>query len=49
MKHRLSITLDEAVVLKLKEAVRVNQSYKNQSHFVEEAIRLKLDDQNVNQ
>ena len=49
MKHRLSITLDEAVVLKLKEAVRINHCYKNQSHFVEEAIRLKLDDIHVNQ
>jgi Arc/MetJ-type ribon-helix-helix transcriptional regulator len=39
MKHRLSITLDEETVLKLKEAVRTNSNYRNQSHFVEVAIK----------
>jgi len=42
MKHRISITLDEETVLKLKEAVRINQIYRNQSHFVETAIKEKL-------
>lgn len=42
MKHRISITLDEETVLKLKEAMRINNEYRNQSHFVETAIREKL-------
>ena len=42
MKHRISITLDEETVLKLKEAVRITSAIRNQSHFVEMAIREKL-------
>lgn len=42
MKHRISITLDEETVLKLKKAVRTNSDFRNQSHFVEIAIREKL-------
>ena len=42
MKHRLSITLDEDIVLKLKEAVRLSSRIRNQSHFVEEALKDKL-------
>ena len=43
MKHRISITLDEETVLKLKEAVRINSDFRNQSHFVEIAIKEKLE------
>lgn len=42
MKHRLSITLEEDTVLKLKEAVRIDSDFRNQSHFVETAIKEKL-------
>ena len=42
MKHRISITLDEDTVLKLKEAVRNDSNYRNQSHFVETAIKERL-------
>jgi metal-responsive CopG/Arc/MetJ family transcriptional regulator len=42
MKHRISVTLNEDVVLKLKEAVRNSPGYHNQSHFVEMAIIKKL-------
>ncbi|MBR9692010.1 hypothetical protein GOV06_04430 [Candidatus Woesearchaeota archaeon] len=42
MKHRISITLDEVTVLKLKEAVRINSNIRNQSHFVETALLEKL-------
>ena len=43
MKHRISITLDEETVLKLKEAVRLSSDYRNQSHFVEVAIKEKIE------
>ena len=39
MKHRISISLDEETVLKLKEKVRTSSEFRNQSHFVEEAIK----------
>lgn len=42
MKHRISITLDEETVLKLKEAVRLSEITRNQSHFVELALKEKL-------
>lgn len=42
MKHRISITLDEATVLKMKEAIRIGNDFRNQSHFVEVAIKEKL-------
>jgi len=43
MKHRISITLDEETVLKMKEAVRLSPDYRNQSHYVEVAIKEKVD------
>jgi len=42
MKHRISITLEEETVLKLKQAVRLNADFRNQSHFVESAIKEKI-------
>ena len=43
MKHRISITLDEETVLKLKQAVRLSTDFRNQSHFVEIALKEKLE------
>lgn len=42
MKHRISITLNEETLLKMKEAVRLNSDFRNQSHFVEMAIKEKV-------
>ena len=42
MKHRISITLDEDTVVKMKEAIRFGADFRNQSHFVEVAIKEKL-------
>ena len=39
MKHRISITLDEETALKIKEFMRHNSEFRNQSHFVEVAIK----------
>ena len=39
MKHRISISLDEETLLKLKEKLRNSSDFRNQSHLVEEAIR----------
>jgi Arc/MetJ-type ribon-helix-helix transcriptional regulator len=44
MKHRISLTLDEETVLRLKEAVRNNSNFRNQSHFVEVAIKKMMDE-----
>jgi len=46
MKHRLSITLDKETILKLKKAVR-NSDFRNQSHFVETAIKKLVGGKNV--
>lgn len=46
MKHRISITLEEETVLRLKEAVRNSSNYRNQSHFVEVAIKEKIEGKN---
>ena len=43
MKHRISISLDEETVLKMKEKVRISSDFRNQSHFVEIAIKEKLE------
>ena len=43
MKHRISMTVEEEILLKLKEVVRLNSEYKNQSHFIEHAIKEKLE------
>ncbi|MEE9525172.1 MAG: hypothetical protein V3V78_01025 [Candidatus Woesearchaeota archaeon] len=43
MKHRISITLDEVTVLKMKEAVRLSSVFRNQSHYVEIALKEKLE------
>jgi len=42
MKHRISITLDEETVFKMKETVRLSSDFRNQSHFVEVAIKEKV-------
>lgn len=42
MKHRISITLEEETLLKLKERLR-EKGIMNQSLFVEEAIEEKLE------
>lgn len=47
MKHRISITLEESLVMKLKEAVRSNPIFKNQSHFVEAAIKDKIENKEL--
>ena len=47
MKHRISITLEEETVLKMKEQVRLKNEFRNQSHFVETAINKKLGEKNV--
>jgi hypothetical protein len=43
MKHRISVTLEENIVLKMKEAIRTTPSIKNQSHYVETAVKEKIE------
>ncbi len=45
MKHRISISLEEETVLKMKEKVRISSEFRNQSHLVEEAIRKIVEDE----
>lgn len=42
MKHNISITLEEEVLLGMKQAIRLSKDFRNQSHFVELAISEKL-------
>lgn len=46
MKHRISVTLEEQVLVGMKEAIRLSRSYESQSHFVETAIKEKLVNKN---
>ena len=45
MKHKLSITLDEEVVLKIFPAVAKGK-FKNKSQFIEQAVKNFLEVQN---
>ena len=38
MKHIVSVSLDEATIVKIRELLR-NSSLRNKSHVVEEAIK----------
>ncbi len=38
MKHRISITISEPVLLKAKERLRNSNAFRNQSHLVELAL-----------
>jgi len=43
MKYRISITLDEEILVSMKEQIRLNRSiFKSQSNFVESAIKEKI-------
>ena len=46
MKHQTSITIDEEIMLKVKDLLR-DGTYRNQSHIVEFALR-KLLEENKN-
>ena len=41
MKHRISITLEEDTLLRVKQALR-SKNYRNQSHFFELAAEEKV-------
>ncbi|MFC1696776.1 hypothetical protein ACFL1H_00430 [Nanoarchaeota archaeon] len=43
MKHQTSITIDEEIMLKVKDLLR-DGTYRNQSHIFEFAIRKLLED-----
>ena len=45
MKHKLSITLDEEVILKIFPAV-ARGKYKNRSHYIEHAVKKFLEVEN---
>jgi metal-responsive CopG/Arc/MetJ family transcriptional regulator len=43
MKHRISITLDENILIRMKERIRLDSTFDSQSNFVEKAIKEKVD------
>ena len=45
MKHKLSITLDEELVLEIIKALSTGK-FRNKSHVVEYAVKKLLDEQN---
>lgn len=38
MKHRISISLDEETVLKIRDSIRNTHKFRNKSHFIEYLI-----------
>ncbi len=45
MKHVFTVSIDEKIVAKIKDAARNNKSrFRNKSHLVEEAIERFLDE-----
>lgn len=48
MKHQTSITVDEEIMLRIKDKLR-DGSFRNQSHMFEFAIRKLLDDNGKNE
>ena len=48
MKHQTSITIDEEIMLKLKDKLR-DGSFRNQSHIFEFAIRKLLENEGRNE
>jgi len=39
MKHRISISIDEELILKIRELMRKENIFRNKSHVVEYAIQ----------
>ncbi len=45
MKHKLSITMDEETIIKIREAIREG-SFRNKSHAIEYAVKRLLEKEN---
>ena len=43
MKHKLSITVEQDLVLKILDKMRENRLFRSKSHVVEEALREYLE------
>ena len=39
MKHVVSVSLDEETIVKIREKLRSDKSFRSKSHVVEEALR----------
>ena len=39
MKHKLSVTVEEDLILKIREKMRLNRLFRSKSHVIEEALR----------
>ncbi len=45
MKHRISVTLSESILVKAKEHLRKSSAVRNQSHLVELALEEFLENE----
>lgn len=43
MKHRITISIDEETILKVRDRLRNNNLFRNKSHFVEYLLNNYLD------
>jgi len=44
MRHKLSITIDENIILKINETMAKNRLFRSKSHVIEEALRTYLEE-----
>ncbi len=45
MRHVVSISLHEDTILKLREKLRLDDSFRNKSHFIEHAIKKAIEEE----
>ena len=43
MKHKLSVTVEENLIPKIRDKMRENRLFRSKSHVVEEALRSYLE------
>lgn len=43
MRHKVSLTLEEDLIIKINETIARNRIFRSKSHVVEEALRNYLD------
>jgi len=44
MRHKLSVTVEEDLILKINDTMSKNRLFRSKSHVIEEALRCYLED-----
>ncbi len=45
MRHKLSVTVEEDLILKINDTMSKNRLFRSKSHVIEEALRCYLEDE----